>query len=701
MALKNVSSLMSEELTGHTLDLIRVSEDVLRKGILGSLKKLEQSLISKIEKIGIASTDAQIARLARLEKLHDATARSIKSAYSANRNLLHDELTDLAKLEANVYAPKLLNDALGVELATATVPVQVMKQLAKGALIQGAPSAEWWGRQAKSLQDSFQDQMTQGILAGESTNALVQRVRGTATGKFQSYTFEGKTRKFREFKGGLMDASTREATALVRTSVMNVSNTARLESYKENSDIIKAIQALVTLDGVTTPLCQSRSGMVWDLETGEGISGGAGNFPGTPPWHWQCRSTLTPVTKSWNELQEEAHGKVKKKVEEIPKTTQSSMDGQVSADLNYEQWLETKSTSVQKGILGPSKYKMFKKGDLKLTDLVSAQTGRPLSVAQLKLKLEPGASVKTISVPPKLRKFKAKGGNTLQDQADNIVDDIQVEKLSNRMLQMEMNTDGLDPTQFGSIKGFYSSGRKNLAKAFSEADKEVAAFLEELGLTEVSLVSMTEQEAANILAQLSDAWATSTTSSRSLFLQQAVKQEFGLASSTTTVLEMTPEWKKMSMAMKDAKIAAGAKKVVRIMYEDTQAYLKANGITEVYAYRGSRFNRLPTTLQKLADSKGGLHRQPSALLEVTQQPIASWTLEINTAEIFTEGAASMLQGSIVPSKRIFSTALNGIGNAGEAELVLLGGTDSTSVVLFDKAIEFDADEILLKLLEAN
>jgi len=129
--------------------------------------------------------------------------------------------------------------------------------------------------------------------------------------------------------------------------------------------------------------------------------------------------------------------------------------------------------------------------------------------------------------------------------------------------------------------------------------------------------------------------------------------------------------------------------------------LKANGITEVYAYRGSRFNRLPTTLQKLADSKGGLHRQPSALLEVTQQPIASWTLEINTAEIFTEGAASMLQGSIVPSKRIFSTALNGIGNAGEAELVLLGGTDSTSVVLFDKAIEFDADEILLKLLEAN
>lgn len=70
----------------------------------------------------------------------------------------------------------------------------------------------------------------------------------------------------------------------------------------------------------------------------------------------------------------------------MSESTQASMDGQIAADLSYEQWLRKKPKKFQIEQLGPKKYELWKKGELTFTDLIN-QTGRPLTVKELEEKI--------------------------------------------------------------------------------------------------------------------------------------------------------------------------------------------------------------------------------------------------------------------------------------------------------------------------
>jgi hypothetical protein len=193
---------------------------------------------------------------------------------------------------------------------------------------------------------------------------------------------------FVEFAGGIMDTGTRQAEALVRSSVQAVSNAANYETLKRNSDAVRGVQAVVTLDTRTSDICIARSSAVWDLETGNPISGTSEKFPGPPPWHWNCRTFLVPYLYSWETLRRKDLPVGKhKKILEIPPSTRASMNGQVAAGTSYETWLKKQPKSVQLDKLGPTKYELWKSDKLTFTDLINQQ-GRPLTVSELKQKYE-------------------------------------------------------------------------------------------------------------------------------------------------------------------------------------------------------------------------------------------------------------------------------------------------------------------------
>jgi len=87
-----------------------------------------------------------------------------------------------------------------------------------------------------------------------------------------------------------------------------------------------------------------------------------------------CRSTLRLITKSWQELGIDA--------DEIPESTRASMDGQVKASLNYEDWLKGKSPEEQDAVLGKGKADLWRRGVITFRDMLD-QSGRPLTLAQL------------------------------------------------------------------------------------------------------------------------------------------------------------------------------------------------------------------------------------------------------------------------------------------------------------------------------
>lgn len=77
-----------------------------------------------------------------------------------------------------------------------------------------------------------------------------------------------------------------------------------------------------------------------------------------PPLHANCRCTTTPVTKSFRELGID--------IDDIPADTRSSMDGQVAADITYNQWLKKQPLSVQEMALGKTRAQLFRNGGLSI-----------------------------------------------------------------------------------------------------------------------------------------------------------------------------------------------------------------------------------------------------------------------------------------------------------------------------------------------
>lgn len=74
--------------------------------------------------------------------------------------------------------------------------------------------------------------------------------------------------------------------------------------------------------------------------------------------------------------------------QKLMKGKRTSMDGQVAATTNYDEWLKAKDKVNPKFVmntLGPEKYDIWRKKGLSMVDMID-QYNNPLSIKQLKQK---------------------------------------------------------------------------------------------------------------------------------------------------------------------------------------------------------------------------------------------------------------------------------------------------------------------------
>jgi len=311
-------------------------EASVKKQVVAQLEKLRKELVAEIADKATKTAFSQ-ARLAQLLKVTDDT---INSTYAGIASSQEVELASLMATQAGI-TKSMVNAAAGFSILDTTYSDVQLKTLASNVMIEGAPSAEWWARAGKGMRENFTDNIRQGMLKGETMDEMVARVQGP---------------------GGIMAKSTRQAEALVRTSVQTAANTMRDQVIKDNQDIFDGIQWVSTLDGNTTEICMGLDGLVWDNNM-EPVDHDQ-PFPG-PTAHWGCRSTQIPVLKAWSDIiKDEDLAKKLDAAEAEDPGTRASMDGQVSAKLNYEDWLKTQPESVQQDILGPGKWQLWQDGKL-------------------------------------------------------------------------------------------------------------------------------------------------------------------------------------------------------------------------------------------------------------------------------------------------------------------------------------------------
>lgn len=364
--MSNKATEISEALLKHDIDLLRLSAGTSTK-IQKILAKLREKLVTKIKRVNPGAQITAGAKNKYVSALVTSTDKDIDRAYKTIKELTGTENSQLAVVQATI-AGDVMNASIGVDLVSGRLSANVLESLAGKALMEGAPSAEWWALQSDDMKQGFKNQMREGVIAGESIDELARRVKGSRTSGFQD---------------GLLGKFGRKANTLVRSSVLSVANEARLATFQQNSDVIKGVQWTSTLDSRTSEICMALDNQAWTLDR-KRMPGTTHAWRGPPPAHFNCRSTLTPILRSWSDLSNNPAIKQKLQAAEakIGPGFRASMDGQVPADLTYEDWLKTKPEAFQIDVLGPKKHKLWKKGKLPFTNLID-QRHNPLTIEQL------------------------------------------------------------------------------------------------------------------------------------------------------------------------------------------------------------------------------------------------------------------------------------------------------------------------------
>lgn len=366
----------------HQIKLLRFSQGEAQTAV--SLLAESDAELVKLLQSGLTETsEARIrALLTEVRRMRVAVAEQIQSE-------LQEDMDGLAKTEAD-WEVSMLQGATPVAVAFSSVPPVVLKAVS-GSPINGIPLEGWLGKMAANDVSRIEQQIRLGVLQGETIDQMVARIRGT---------------KANGYKDGILETTRREAEMIARTATNHVSTAARQATWDANADVISGVRWVATLDGRTSPVCQSRDGEVYPIDKGP-----------RPPAHPNCRSTVAPVlygeeivgdrptvtdtrTRRQREIdfrqeaKDEAGDKWKgMSAAERNAAIKARRDkwadeniGQAPTSTNYQTWLKGQSKEFQDEVLGKGKAQLFRDG-MPLEKFVD-EKGKPYSLAELKAELE-------------------------------------------------------------------------------------------------------------------------------------------------------------------------------------------------------------------------------------------------------------------------------------------------------------------------
>lgn len=238
-------------------------------------------------------------------------------------------------------------------------------------------------------------QMYQSLSAND-TERIVKTVRqGLAEGMTRQQIENAifGTKKL-NYKDGVLNTTRNSVnnpntnSGITRTTVNAVTSESRSMLYRANSDIIPREQFTAVIDGRTTFFCSSHHGLIYKIGEGPQL-----------PVHYNERSIYTPVidgldiestqpavydTRTRKERERDFRKESRETGEsigDIRRKWKNRAVGRVSTKMTWNDVLESKP-SFAKEYLGPTRYKLWKDGNLQLSDLHDA-FANPLSLDEI------------------------------------------------------------------------------------------------------------------------------------------------------------------------------------------------------------------------------------------------------------------------------------------------------------------------------
>lgn len=342
-AAPTVNATLQDRSIRHLLYVLRLSTseantvlDTLDNEITPDILDQLERRLSRIDQRGF---DTGPATTQRLEDLFTAFDTIIGEGRQAMQGNLSGRLAEIARSEAEWQAGAL-TQAIPVQWETTIPSPEILRQAVLERPFDGMPLSGWFDGLERQAQQNLQRAVRQGLIEGETMAQITSRVRRT------------------------IDVTRNSAEAVARTSVIHASTQARERTMAENSEVVKGVQIVVTLDNRTCTTCMGYDGKVFEPEQGQ-----------RPPFHAQCRCATAPVTKSWKELGID--------LQEAPEGTRASMDGQVPESMTYNDWLKRQGADIQEEALGAKRAKLYREGNLSVEQFTDRR-GRKLTLQELR-----------------------------------------------------------------------------------------------------------------------------------------------------------------------------------------------------------------------------------------------------------------------------------------------------------------------------
>lgn len=332
---------LSDESLAHAIWVSRYSTGVASR-MVKLLNDSDAELTARLL-VAMDTLDANSFTVSRLESLLVSVRALNHEAVQSMYASLSAEIQALAQHEAgfqlSLFQFAIPDDVLALHPLVGISPDAVYAA-AMAQPFQGRLLSEWAENLEADRMTRISNTVRQGFLLGDTHEQIARKVRGHAN---------------RGYQDGALQMSRANAGSIAKTAVGHLAATARKSFADANDDILKGKQWLSTLDNRTSKDCRIRDRLKYTLDN-KPIGHKVPYLQGPGKIHFCCRSVETYILKSSEELGI--------KVGEIKNSSRASMDGQVPADTNYQDWFSRQSFTRQAEIVGETRARLIRDGGM-------------------------------------------------------------------------------------------------------------------------------------------------------------------------------------------------------------------------------------------------------------------------------------------------------------------------------------------------
>ena len=350
-----------DELLAHQIQLLRFSRGLssrIRALLNRAEPELRARLKARLDKIAALGFDPGPATTRRMIKTSKLIREINRSTFKEINELVRKELVGLAIGETQFIAG-LVSGTLPVIFEPALPSPRTLRGIVFARPFENRILRDWLRTYELGDRRRMMDEIRQGLVFDETPTQIGRRIFGTtALGGVD----------------GTREITRRGAQTLAQTAMSAVSNATRQEMYKRNP-AIRQEQYVATLDSRTTPICQSLDGDVFPK--GEGP---------IPPLHLNCRSIRVPVIDGRALGKRPAVAATEKQLAGLRgparRRAVEKLVGRVPAETTYTQFLRGQSASFQNEVLGPTRGRLFRAGEIDLKGFVD-NSGKRFTLREL------------------------------------------------------------------------------------------------------------------------------------------------------------------------------------------------------------------------------------------------------------------------------------------------------------------------------